>query len=115
VADLGPWSAYRDPLAGFEVEALSGRANERLEALAYQVKSEGVSEAGLSRLRDILREEVQSDCVVLALTELSLLLARQRKKGRSGKVLIDPLALYGEALACRFLGLPFPRELNESG
>lgn len=115
VADLGPWSAYRDPLAGFEVEVLSGRANERLEALAYQVKSEGVSEAGLSRLRDILREEVQSEHVVLALTELSLLLARQRKKGRSGKVLIDPLALYGEALACRFLGLPFPREVNESG
>lgn len=115
VADLGPWSAYRDPLSGFEVEALSDRAKERLEVLAYQVKAEGVSEAGLSRLRDILRDEVQSDCVVLALTELSLLLARQRKRGRSGKVLIDPLALYGEALACRFLGLPFPREVNESG
>ncbi len=109
VADLGPWSAYREPLAEFEVEALSERAKGLLDDLAYRVKKEGAKEAGLNRLRDILRTEVDSDYVVLALTELSLLLARQRQESRSGRVLVDPLELYAEALARRFLSLPFPQ------
>ncbi len=74
-----------------------------------RVKKEGATEAGLNRLRDILSTEVDSTYVVLALTELSLLLAHQRRKSRSGKVLVDPLELYAEALACRFLSLPFPQ------
>lgn len=108
VAELGPWSAYRDPLGAFEVEQPGERAKARLDELAYQVKQEGANEAGLTRLRDILRQEVEADHVVLALTELSLLLDRQRKPGRSGKTLVDPLDVYADALAARFLGCPFP-------
>lgn len=110
VSELGEWSAYREPLRGFRIEQPSSRALELLDQLAYQVKAEGPTEAGLNRLRDILRQEVQSDTVVLALTELSILLSLQRKKGRSGRLLVNPLALYAEALARRFLGLPFPPE-----
>jgi len=110
VSELGPWSAYRDPLGGIRVERPTERAKQLLGELAYQVKAEGPSESGLNRLRDVLRSEVASDTVVLALTELSILLSFQRKKGKSGRLLIDPLALYAEALACRYLGLPFPRE-----
>jgi aspartate/glutamate racemase len=108
VSELGPWSAYREPLAGFKVERPTERAKQLLDELAYQVKAEGPSEAGLNRLRDILRTEVASNTVVLALTELSILLSYQRKKGKSGRLIIDPLALYAEALAFRYLGLPFP-------
>ncbi len=114
VADLGPWSAYREVLADFETEELSARAKQRLHELAYQVKQEGVSEAGLNHLRDVLRQEVMSGYVVLALTELSLLLAKQRRKSRSGKVLIDPLDVYGEALARHYLGLPIPGTCMET-
>lgn len=108
VSDLGPWSAYREPFASFEVERLRPRAMQRLDELAYQVKQEGANHSGLTRLRDILRQEVRSDHVVLALTELSLLIDRQRSAGRSGKILIDPLAVYADALVARFLGLDFP-------
>lgn len=108
VSDLGPWSAYREPFSRFEVERPNARAMARLDELAYQVKLEGANEAGLTRLRDILRQEIEADHVVLALTELSLLLDRQRKAGRSGKTLIDPLTVYADALAAKFLGLPFP-------
>lgn len=110
VAELGRWSAYREPLQSFQVEQPSERAKHLLDELAYQVKTEGPTEAGLNRLRDILRTEVKSETVVLALTELSILLALQRKKGRSGRLIIDPLALYAEALARRYLGLPFPSD-----
>lgn len=112
VSELGRWSAYRQPLQGLEVERPSERALELLDQLAYQVKAEGPTETGLNRLRDILRREVQSETVVLALTELSILLSLQRKKGRSGRLLIDPLGLYAEALARDYLGLPWPAPVS---
>lgn len=103
VADLGPWSAYREPLADFQVMALGDSAKRQIDRLAYRVKSEGVSEAGLNHLRDILRSEANCDTVILGLTELSLLLQKQKSKGRSGKLLIDPLKIYAEAIARRYL------------
>lgn len=108
VSDLGSWSGYREPFSTFTVERLGPRALARVLALAYQVKQEGPNETGLTLLRDILRQEVTSEHVVLALTELSLLMGRQRRAGRSGKVLIDPLAVCADALVAGFLGLPFP-------
>lgn len=108
VSELGVWSGYRDALRDFEVEPLSPAAAQHLHELAYRVKSEGATHAGLSRLRHILNKEVKSECVVLALTELSLLLETQRRQGTSGKLMVDPLDIYAEALACRFLGLNFP-------
>lgn len=110
VSGLRDWSAYREPLKGLRVEELSDRAKELLDKLAYQVKSEGPNHPGLSRLRDILNKEVKSHTVILALTELSILLSLQRKKGRSGRQIIDPLALYAEAIARKYLGLPFPEQ-----
>jgi len=97
------YSAYREPLRGIEVERPGEEALQALSDLAYQVKREGATEAGLNRLRDILRQYVKSDVVVLALTELSLLVDRQRMK--STKTLIDPMNIYAEALARRYLGL----------
>jgi aspartate racemase len=115
VSELGEWSAYREPLAGIQVERPTERAKQLLDELAYQVKADGASEAGLNRLRHVLREEVKSDTVVLALTELSILLSLQRKKGKSGRRLIDPLDLYAEALARKYLGLPFPADDADEG
>lgn len=113
VSEMGPWSAYREPLQGIRVEQPTERAKQLLDELAYQVKAEGPKGTGLNRLRDILRQEVASDTVVLALTELSILLSLQRKKGKSGRLLIDPLGLYAEALARKYLGLPFPSESEQ--
>jgi aspartate racemase len=102
------WSAYAAPLKGFEVEDLQPATLDRLVELAYRVKEEGPTQGGLNQLRSILNDGVHSSHVVLALTELSVLLALQRKAGRSGKTIIDPLGLYAEALARRWLGLTFP-------
>jgi aspartate racemase len=104
VADLGYWSAYREPLAGMKIEVLNGEALGRVRELAYDVKAEGPNAHLLNKLRDILNRYVKSAHAVLALTELSLLLEFQ--KGASKKVLIDPMNLYAEALAREYLGLP---------
>jgi hypothetical protein len=106
VADLGHWSAYREPLAGIRIEHLNGEALERVRALANKVKQEGPNTPLLSNLGDILKDFVKSNHVVLALTELSLLLELQKDSGRSGNVLIDPMNLYAEALTREHLGIP---------
>ena len=103
-ADLGHWSAYREPLAGMKIELLNGEALERVRELAYLVKSEGPNHPLLSKLRDILNKHVTSKHVVLALTELSLLVELQKGGGKSGKVIIDPMSLYAESLAATHLG-----------
>ena len=109
VADLdGPWSAYKQPLDEIEVETVPDHVFDQIQEIAYRVKNEGMSSNyGLNRLRDILRQHVKADAVVLALTELSILLDRAKGAGK-GKTLIDPLAIYAEAVAKRYLDLPFP-------
>jgi aspartate/glutamate racemase/prolyl-tRNA editing enzyme YbaK/EbsC (Cys-tRNA(Pro) deacylase) len=104
VSDLGEWSAYRLALSAFRVETPSARAMERIEEIAYQVKTKGPTPNGVERLQNVLRDELSTDVVVVALTELSLLLELPTKV-RKDLVLIDPLHLYGQALAARFLGI----------
>lgn len=105
VADLaGPWSAYSEALRGIEVEQIPQRMVEETHAIAYRVKNEGWdSNYGLNRLRDILGDTVESDVVLVALTELSILLDRA-KVVRKGKTLIDPLTIYAEFVARHYVG-----------
>ena len=106
VADLGRWSAYREPLDRMKIELLNPDALKRVRELAYAVKAEGPNAHLLNKLRDILNKHVTSKHAILALTELSLLLEFQ--KGASRKVLIDPMNLYAESLVREYLGVPAP-------
>lgn len=122
VAELGPWSAYRESLAGIEVEIPDDATMAAIHALAYEVKASGPSHVGLNRLRDILRHEVRADVVVLALTELSLLLDIQRRPQRSSRLIVDGIRLYAEELAAQYTGrparqtiAPLPRDSGADG
>lgn len=102
VAELDQkWSAYTDALSNRTVEVPNRRALERIGKIAYAVKTDGATREHLSDLRDALKT-VQASHVIIALTELSLLLATQKKSKRY-KILIDPLQLYAEAVARLFL------------
>ena len=103
MGELTQYSAYAKALEGIEIEPVTEEGFRRINELAYQVKTDGVSESGLQKLRDILRKEAQADHALLALTELSLLLQHQRRKGKSGKVLIDPLEIYADDVVDRLL------------
>jgi len=105
VADLGHWSAYREPLQGIEIELLSSKGLDEVRELAYEVKAKGAVGELLTKLRDVIKRHVQSQHVVLALTELSLLAALQRGSGKSRKELIDPMELYATAIARAYFDL----------
>ena len=110
VAELGKWSEYRELARHVKVEYLPPEALAAIEDLGYRVKKEGVTEAGLQRLRSIIQRHVSSKHVLIALTELSNLLESQRRQGKSGKVIIDTLALYADRLANLCLGRVLPLE-----
>lgn len=106
VAELGPWSPYREPLAGMKVEIPDDRTMAQIHQLAYEVKARGADHRGLNRLRNILQQGVKSEVVVLALTEISLVLEVQKRPQRSDRLLVDTIQLYAAELASRYLGRP---------
>lgn len=100
VADLGSWSAYKE-LSSLNIRAVNRNARESLLELGYWVKKVGSDNTGLNKLRHILRIGVETEYVLIALTEISVLLEgfpKQRKALGRWKI-IDPLELYGEKLA----------------
>ncbi len=113
VLDFAKYSGFRLLKEVADVYPLSKKGQLRIHELAYQVKKEGASESGLQQLRDILKQETTTKFVVIALTELSILLRSQKKPGRSNRVLIDALDVYATIVADHYLGLAKPRELCE--
>jgi aspartate/glutamate racemase len=98
VTHEGEWSAYASALQEVEVERPSPRLTAEIERLGYQVKTNGPSSDGLQRLFQLLRREFSSRCIVIALTELSLLLDLPRGRLHTERELIDPLRHYADAI-----------------
>ena len=93
VMDFDQFSAYRVLQEVAQVQRISIQGQQKFHDLAYQVKKEGATHASLQRLRDIIRQETQAQHVVIALTELSVLLDSQKKGTKSQRVLLDALAI----------------------
>ena len=107
VADLGNYSAYA-PLRSLGVHPVDESARAHLQRLGYQVKQLALGEKSsqpLNTLRHVLHVGVKTENVLVALTEISVLLQRFPRFARrlGGCRLIDPLKLYGDEIARRFL------------
>jgi aspartate racemase len=109
VADLGKWSAYR-ALSNLNIQPMKEKAREPLLDLGYWVKKTGSDHKGLNKLNHILKIGVTTKNVLIALTEISVLLGgfpkKQNKLGQWN--IIDPLKLYGERLADIYLSSFMP-------
>src|SRR5206468_2033086 len=98
------WSAYSQPLSGIEVTTPQEGTIERIDELAYRVKSNGATPDNLGRLRDVIREFAPGSTVLFALTEISQLLAL-RKPGHKDKVeVVDTMQIYAESIARQYVG-----------
>lgn len=107
VAEMGERSAYRN-FAELDVKPADPRVLDDLQELGYMVKRMGLTGQDnkvLNKLQHIIRAGVTTKRVVIALTEISVLLERFPKlQNKIGNVeVIDPLRLYGEYLANEFL------------
>lgn len=98
------WSAFKG-LRKFKVETLSEESIKQIHDLAFKVKQEGITGAGINKLRDLLNASTKSKTIVIALTELSILLETQKKRSSKGRYYIDTLELLAEAVADEYLAL----------
>jgi aspartate/glutamate racemase len=108
VTDLTqPWSVYKDAFEGLTVHTPSPEGWQKIHDLGYEVQQNGPTPLCFNWMRDLLREEVPTSCehVVLAMTEFTPVVQRLKARGLQGKTLIDPLDVYGEAIANEYLGL----------
>ena len=101
------WSSYREAFADIKVHVASEAGWEKIHALGYEVQQRGATSVCFNWMRDLLRQEVPATCeyVVLAMTEFSPIARHLKTRGRHGKTLIDPVDIYGEALAKAYLGV----------
>jgi aspartate/glutamate racemase len=120
VASLGELSAYRS-LRSLDVRPVHSRAEEHLQELGYLVKKLRHREqdaAAINKLQHIIRSGVETQHVLIALTEISVLLQGFPKLQHqiAGKTIIDPLRLHGERMARKFLdALPRIEVDDDSG
>jgi aspartate racemase len=105
VADLEKWSAYSQ-LKEITIESLKPETIQKLHELGYNVKMKENFPANFQKLKTLITDEVKSDNVLIALTELSILLEKQGSKHyRSKKNVIDALDLYSKKIAEESLGI----------
>jgi aspartate/glutamate racemase len=102
------WSVYRNAFDGIKVHLPSPQGWQKIHDLGYEVQQTGLTPICFNWMRDLLRDEVPKSCkhVVLAMTEFSPIIRHLKVRGRQGKILIDPVDVYGEAIAHEYLGLP---------
>ena len=108
VTDLSqPWSVYKNAFEGLKVHTPSPEGWKKIHELGYEVQQNGPTSLCFNWMRDLLREEVPTSCkhVVLAMTEFTQIVRRLKARGLQGKTLIDPVEIYGEAIAYEYLGL----------
>lgn len=100
VSDLTKWSGFGGALSGFDVRIPSARD---LAKLAYDIKKEVVTGKTINLLRDVINQTTETDVVVLALTELSIVFASQKRSQRSAKRFVDTLDILAERMAQIFI------------
>lgn len=101
--DFNKWSAFKDLKSKYNISLPQKNQIEKITELAFKVKQDGVTGEGINKLRDLLTTSASSDTVVIALTEISILLNSQ-KKSKSGKIFIDTLKLLAEEVVNTYIG-----------
>jgi len=118
VADLGEHSGFR-ALGALGVQPVDPKVLPDIQEIGYMVKRsahQAQDNKALNKLQHVLRSGVRTNAVIIALTEISILLARfSRLQDRiGGKVVVDTLKIYGDALADRYLSA-LPKERIDEG
>lgn len=102
------FSPYRSAFHNITVHVPSVEGWQKIHDLGYEVQQKGPTSTCFNWIRDLLRDEVPPDCqhVVLAMTEFTPVVRQLKSRGRQGKILLDPIDYYAEAVARLYLGLP---------
>lgn len=97
VSDFEIWSDFKILNKDLNLNLPKKECIRDIKDIAFEVKTKGVSNTGINKLRNLINYSTKTNNIVLALTELSELFESQ-KKNRSGKVYYDTLTILAEAI-----------------
>lgn len=105
VSDLERWSDFRRIAAQFEIEVPKGEIVKAINDLAFAIKKNPeATGSDVSTLRRLIDGGTQTDTVLLALTELSLVVVQHPKiKSKSRKNIVDTLDFLADRMAATYL------------
>lgn len=97
VNDFDGWSAFGMLDNDFELIRPHEDDIARIDKAAYDIKQRGVDARAVNHLRDLVSRASHTDTIVVALTELSVVLSSQRRRG--DKRIVDTLGILAEGIA----------------
>lgn len=101
------WSVYENAFSDIKVHTPSVKGWEKIHEIGYEIQQNGLTPRCFNWMRDLLQDEVPDSCkyVLLAMTEFTSVSKHIHPKSRvlNDKILIDPIDIYGEAIACQYL------------
>lgn len=103
-----PYSPYREAFAGVTVHTSSVKGWKNIHNFAPLLAMSSASSSERSRwMQELLKEEVPASCkfVVLGMTEFTPIVEDMREEDKLGKIIIDPMHLYAQAIAREYLGM----------
>ncbi len=98
VLDFKKWSDFKNLNKDFDLNLPKEEYINKINEIAFEVKKNVVTDKGINRLRDLINNSTETNTIVLALTELSILFKSQKNKRKSKKVYYDTLTILAEAI-----------------
>ncbi|WP_049793147.1 aspartate/glutamate racemase family protein [Conexibacter woesei] len=111
VSDFDRWSDFRRIAGEFAFDRPPDDLIDEIDDLAFLVKQRGIVSVTINPMRDIVRRAAASEdtVILVALTELSLLVASQR---RSRRRFVDTLQILAEAMAGIYIQERIPLDVG---
>jgi len=103
VTDFSKWSDFKKLKDNYHVAIPSEKDLERISRIAFEVKQKVVTPKGINDLRDVIKNSTKTKNIIIALTEISILLATQKQRRDDDKRYIDTLSLLAHKIADRYL------------
>lgn len=104
VTDFKKWSAFKIlNNKNYKIVVPSVTNLNKIQEIAFKVKRENANESGRQKLRDIINEVSQTKTIIIALTEISILLGSEKKKSINGRTYIDTLSILADEVAKKYV------------
>lgn len=103
VTDFANWSDFKELRIHYNVEIPSVEILDNINDIAFEVKQKVVTPRGINKLREVIRNSAKTKNIIIALTEISILLSTQKPRKEDDKRYIDTLSLLAEKMAERYL------------
>ena len=99
VADFEKWSAFKFLNDKYTIHVPSKISLDKINDLAFKVKQENANTSGRNKMANLINQSTKTEVIIIALTEISILLDSENNKNKRKRKYIDTLTLVAEEIA----------------